>query len=136
MDPISLILTMAIRNPQATGAAMEKMARPGTVNAAQLETSAADFAREVVNCYHHSARFSGLEVLGGPWQGQMQYGADNSIVMRIYFTGVSGSRYQMVVAAMSKGRQYRTALLQENAMIPYNKNCALEIGRASCRERG
>lgn len=126
MEPISLIFSLALKNPDLAAKAADSYARPGVVSAAQLESSAADFAREVINCYHRTARFSGLNVVGGPWAGQAQYGAENSAVMQIFFTGVSGATYEMIVAAMSKGRQYRTAVLRDTAMIPFNKNCALE----------
>lgn len=126
MDPVSLIFSLALKNPDLAAKAADSYARPGTVSAAQLESSAADFAREVINCYHHTARFAGLNVVGSPWVGQAQYGAESSAVMQIYFTGVSGTTYEMIVAAMSKGHQYRTAVLRDTALIPYNKNCALE----------
>lgn len=46
--------------------------------------------------------------------------------MRIHFTGMSSMSYQMIVAAMAKGRSYRTFVLQENTTIPYNRKCSLE----------
>lgn len=126
MDPISLIFTLAMQNPGTTLDAVDRLNRPGQVSPAQLESSVADFAREVVNCYHRSARFAGVEVLGSPWPAQHLYGAEKSGVLRVHFVGISGTRYFMDVAAMTKDRRYRTAVIGENAVIPYNKNCALE----------
>lgn len=127
MDPISLIFSLAMQNPGTTLNAVDRLNQPGQVSPAQLESSVADFAREVVNCYHHSATFAGVEPLGGPWPQQNLYGAEKSGVLRIYFKGgLTGTRYTMIVAAMAKDRQYRTAVIGDNAVIPYNKNCALE----------
>lgn len=126
MDPISLIFTLEMQSPGTTLDAVDCINRPGQVASAQLESSVADFAREVINCFHRSARFSSVEVLGAPWPTQPLYGAEQSSVLRVHFMGISGARYFMDVAAMAKGRQYRTAVIGETSLIKYNKNCALE----------
>lgn len=126
MDPISMILAFALQNPQVAAQAVNGYSAPGQVNAARLQESVADFAMETLSCYHRSSRFRGVEVLGTPWAGQATYGAENSVVLRIHLVGVSGSAYQMVVAAMAKGNNFRTFVLQENTIIPYNKRCGLE----------
>lgn len=127
MDPVSLILAFALKNPQVTGSALAEANRPGTVDAAQLNSSLIDFARQTLKCYHKTARFVDADVLGSPWQNQYKYGAQNSVVMRINFQGgFTGGPYEMVVAAMAKEGAFRTAVLRDNAMIAYNANCALE----------
>ncbi|TCV86641.1 hypothetical protein [Sulfurirhabdus autotrophica] len=126
MDPITMILTLALKNPQVTSDTLKNFSTPGEIKVEQMQSSAADFARETLKCYHKSARFLGMNVLGTQWQGQSQYAAQSSILMRIYFSGISGTGYQMTVAAMAKENMYRTAVLQDTALIPYNKNCALE----------
>lgn len=126
MDPVSMILAFALQNPQVASQAVNSYSAPGQVNPARLQESVADFAMETLACYHKSSRFRGVEVLGSPWANQGSFGADNSVVIRIHLTGVSGSAYQMVVAAMAKGNNFRTFVLQENTMIPYNKKCVLE----------
>jgi hypothetical protein len=126
MDPVSMILAFALKNPQATEKAISSYNTPGQVNTAQLQKSAADFAMEALTCYHRTARFRGVQVLGAPWREQGKFGADNSVVLRINLAGVSGTGYQMTIAAMAQGNSYRTFVLNENTIIPYNKNCQLE----------
>jgi hypothetical protein len=126
MDPISLILAFALKNPQATAELVDGYGRPGNVSSQTLQSSVADFAMQALNCYHKSARFRGVSILGSPWRQQGMYGAQGSVVMRIHFSGVTGTAYQMVVAAMAKDQAYRTFVIQENALVPYNKNCSLE----------
>jgi hypothetical protein len=126
MDPISLIFAFALKNPQATAELVDGYSRPGNVSSQNLQSSVADFAMQALNCYHKSARFRGVSILGSPWRQQGMYGAQGSVVMRIHFSGVTGTAYQMVVAAMAKDQAYRTFVIQENALVPYNKNCSLE----------
>ncbi|MDQ1835232.1 hypothetical protein [Massilia scottii] len=126
MDPVSMILAFALKNPQATADLTNEYREPGHIDAQQLRSSVADFAMQTLACYHKSARFRGVDILGAPWRQHVKYGANGSVVLRINFTGVSGTPYQMIVAAMAKDQAYRTFVIQENAVIPYNKNCALE----------
>lgn len=121
-----MIFALALKNPQATASAVEMYNTPGQVQVAQLHQSAADFAIQTLNCYHKSARFRGVEILGSPWPDQYKFGAEQSVVMRITLSGLSGSNYQMIVAAMAKGKSYRTFVLNENTLVRYNKSCALE----------
>lgn len=127
MDPISLILAFALKNPQATGQALSEANRPGTVDTAQLNSSLIDFSRQTLRCYHKTAQFLDADVIGSNWQSQYKYGAQNSVVIRITFRGAfTGDSYQMVVAAMAKEGAFRTAVLQDTALIAYNSNCVLE----------
>lgn len=126
MDPVSIILAFALKNPQVTNQAFNAYNTPGQVDAAQLQSSLADFAQEALTCYHPSARFRGVDVLGAPWREQSKFGADGSVVMRINLAGLSGSEYQMIVAGMVKGGAYRAFVIQENTAVPYNKRCQLE----------
>jgi len=122
-----MILAFALKNPQATAEVANQYREPGQVDTQQLSTSAADFAMQTLKCYHKSARFRGVSILGAPWRQQAMYGAQGSVVMRIDFTGISGTPYQMVVAAMTRGQAYRTFVIQENSLVPYNRNCSLEL---------
>ena len=132
MDPLSLILAYALKNPQATGQALAEANQPGVVDTAQMNASLIDFSRQTLRCYHKTARFVDADVLGSPWQNQYKYGAQSSVVIRISFQGgFTGEPYQMVVAAMGKERAFRTAVLQDTALVPYNKNCSLEEWVAS-----
>ncbi|HEX8612467.1 MAG TPA: hypothetical protein VF800_14365 [Telluria sp.] len=131
MDPVSMILAMALKNPQATANAVEQYNTPGQVDAAKLQSSAADFAMQTLACYHKSARFRGVDILGAPWRDQNKFGARGSVVMRIDFSGLTGASYQMIVAAMAKDQNYRTFVISETSIIPYNKRCRLEYWTAS-----
>jgi hypothetical protein len=126
MDPVSMILAFALKNPQATAEVANQYREPGQVDTQKLQSSVADFAMQALRCYHKSARFRGVSILGAPWRQQGMYGAQNSVVMRINFTGLSGTPYQMIVAAMARDQAYRTFVIQENSLVPYNKNCSLE----------
>jgi len=126
MDPISMILSFALSNPQATASAVDNYNTPGQVNRATLHDSIADFATQTLLCYHKSARFRGVDILGAPWREQSKFGAAGSVVMRINFSGLSGTPYQMTVAAMAKSGSYRTFVINENSLIPYNQRCELE----------
>ncbi|MFZ6748906.1 hypothetical protein [Undibacterium sp. Ren11W] len=126
MDPVTMILALALKNPQATSEAIHSYNKPGQVDTGQLQSSVADFAMETLTCYHKTARFRGVDILGAPWREQEKYGAEGSVVIRINFSGMSGLPYQMIVAAMAKSGSYRTFVIHENASINYNKNCSLE----------
>lgn len=126
MDPVSMILAFALKNPNATASAVADYRTPGQVEVARINESMADFAIQALSCYHKTARFRGVQLLAASWPEQYKFGADNSIVMRIELSGVSGSAYQMVVAAMNRGNSYRTFVIGENTLVPYNKNCQLE----------
>jgi hypothetical protein len=121
-----MILAFALKNPQVTAEAVNDYKTPGQVDATQLQSSVADFSMEALTCYHKTARFRGVDVLGSPWREQKKFGAEGSVVLRVHLTGMSGLPYQMIIAAMAKEKSYRTFVLQENTVIPYNKNCSLE----------
>lgn len=123
---LPLFLALALQNPALTADTLNKSVAPGQVDAAQLQSSVADFAMQAVNCYHHTARFRGVDVLGGPWPEQAKYGAEGSVVLRVHLAGMSGVNYQMVIAAMVKGASYRAFVIDENTVAPYSKRCELE----------
>lgn len=125
--PLPLFLAFALQNPDVTAKAIDKYSAPGRVDIAQLQSSVADFAIQALNCYHHSARFRGVDIIGGPWPEQAKFGAQGSVVLRVYLTGgLSGSNYEMILAAMAKPDSYRAFVINENTAIPYSKNCELE----------
>jgi hypothetical protein len=126
VEPVTMILSYMLQNPQQITKSIDSYKKPGQVDVAQLESSLADFAIQSLTCYHKTARFRGVDLIGSPWKEQSKYGAEGSIVMRINLTGVSGIPYQMIVAAMAKGNSYRTFVVAENTTISYNKNCQLE----------
>lgn len=129
MDPVTIALSLLMKNPNMVSSAAEAAQRatsPGIVDVAKMQTSVADLARGVITCYHKTASFRSVDVAQGPWVRQSQYAADNSAVMRINYQGVTGMPYQMIVAVMAKENQVRTAVLSDNATVPYSKRCQLE----------
>lgn len=126
MDPVSMILALALQHPEVATQAANAYNSPGQIDRSKIEVSLADFAMQTLNCYHHSARFRGVSVLAAPWSEQSKFGAQASAVLRITFTGMSNQPYQIVVAEMANQRNYRTFVIGENSIIPYNKRCTLE----------
>ena len=127
MDPISpLILNLLMKTAPAATSALEKARAPGTVDVAKMQGSFADLSRGVLHCYHKTARFENADLVGSPWNRQDQYGAQNSAVIRIRFSGISSSHYEMVVAVMAKDNMVRTAVLADSAKIKYSTRCQLE----------
>lgn len=121
-----MILSFALNNPKAAENAINKYNAPGQIDASKLQISAADFAMQTLSCYHKSARFRGVDILGAPWREQNKFGASGSVVMRISFTGLTGAQYEMIIAAMARDYSYRTFVITESSLVPYNKKCALE----------
>lgn len=124
--PLPIFLTLALQNPALTADTLNKSMAPGQVDSTQLQSSVADFAMQAVNCYHHTARFRGVDILGAPWREQAKFGAAASVVLRVQLAGVSGNNYEMILAAMAKGESYRAFVINETTMVPYSKNCELE----------
>jgi hypothetical protein len=87
----------------------------------------ADAMRETLKCYHHTAKFSQADVIQAPWPRQSQYGATQSAVVRIGFTGAyTGSKYSMTVAVMVRDGMVRTHFLEQTVKVPASSKCALE----------
>ncbi|MGB4118206.1 MAG: hypothetical protein WBK51_16820 [Polaromonas sp.] len=127
MDPVALALTFFLQNPSLAMSATERAMAPGTIDVARMQGSLVDLSRGVLHCYHRTARYSGVEYLGEPFIRQTQYGAEKSMVLRIRFAGMDSLNHdEMVVAVMGREDKVRAAVLAENALIPYNKRCALE----------
>lgn len=132
MDP-TLILTFFLQNPQMAASAAStakqvatEVTRPGDVDVSKMQQSLVDMSRGVLHCYHRTARFRFVDVVQSPWPRQGQYGAQSSAVVRIQYTGVTGTAYMMHVAVMAKEKAVRAAVINDSAVIPYNKKCALE----------
>jgi len=127
MDPVSMILAFALKNPQAAANTLNEVDRPGQVDASQLNSSLIDFSRQTLKCYHKTARFVDADAVGGPWLYQAKYGAKASVILSIKFQGgFTRAPYEMVVAAMVKEGAYRTAVLTDTAAIAYNDKCELQ----------
>ena len=126
MDPVSLLFAALVKNPQLASSVAENALKPGAVDVAQMQGSLVDLSKGILTCYHKTARFRQTEVVATPWERAGQYGAEKSAILRITFQGMTFSNYQMIVVVMAKGTSVRSAVLQENTLIPYNKSCVLE----------
>lgn len=126
MDPVSIALALLMKHPSETAAALEKATAPAVVDVARMHESFADLSTGILRCYHKTAHYRVSDVIQQPWQRQSQYAADNSAVVRIQYTGLSNSRYEMVVAVMVRKDQVRTAVLADTALVPFNRKCQLE----------
>jgi hypothetical protein len=126
MEPVSLALAFLLKNPSVAANAIDKATTPAVVDVSKMQGSFADMSRGVLQCYHKTARFINADFVGAPWNRQAQYAAQNSMVVRIRYSGVTTARYEMVVAVMAKEDKVRTAVLADTATVPYNKRCQLE----------
>ena len=126
MDPVSLALTFFLQNPEILVSGTKQLTRPGTVDVTQMQQSFADLSREILHCYHRTARYRVADVIESPWSRQAQYGAEKSAVIRIQYVGVTGAPYQMHVAVLGKSDAIRAAVLGDSARVPYSKQCVLE----------
>lgn len=115
-----------LQNPSIAAEGAKELGKPGTVDVAKMKSSFADLSRGILNCYHKTARYQYADVVEKPWTRQEQYGAANSALIHINYAGLSGTKYEMTVAVLSRGTQIRSAVLADNAIIPYNKKCQLE----------
>lgn len=120
----------AMKNPEAVANGAQHMMRPGVVEPSALNGNFQDFTRTVLQCYHRTARYQGMQIVGQPFNGQAQYGASHSVVVRIAFSGLSGTPYSILTAIMMRGDQpdaeLRTLILSDTATVPYSRQCALE----------
>lgn len=126
MDLLSLAFSFLLQHPNVATAGAKEIAKPGAVNVSQMQSSFADLSKGILYCYHKTARYRVADVIQKPWERQNQYDAENSAVIHIQYSGLSGAPYQMIVAVLSKGGRLRSAVLQDTAVVPYNKKCELE----------
>lgn len=123
---VSLILGFLLQHPNIAAQAGKSLPPPRKVDTAVMQASFADMAKEVLGCYHHTARYVVADVVQKPWDRQTQYGASQSALVRISYKGLSGIPFQMTVAILNKDQSVRTAVLNDTATVPYNKKCQLE----------
>ena len=127
MDPASILLMLALKTPGLAASAAAAANTPGKADIAKMQASLVDFSTEVLKCYHKTARFGSVDVIGAPWNRQAQYNADKSVVLRIkYFGGISQLPYEIAIGVLGKNEQIRTAVIADSAVLPYSKRCELE----------
>ncbi len=126
MDPITLLVSALAKNPDLAANVAKNFTTPGAVDVARMQTSLVDLSKGILSCYHKTAKFRQTDVVKTPWERQNQYGAERSAVLKISFTGMTGTPYEMLVAVMAKENSVRSAVIAESTIVPYNKRCALE----------
>lgn len=127
MDPVSMLLAAALKNPEVAASAVQAVNAPGAVDIVKMQGSLVDLSKGILKCYHKTAVFRQTDIVKTPWERQAQYGAEKSAVIRIQFVGGFTSKpYEMFVAVMAKGSSVRSAVIAENTVIRYNSNCSLE----------
>lgn len=93
----------------------------------RMPETLADLAKNILHCYHHTARYQLADVAQAPWDQEAQYGGNNSGLIRIrYLDASSGDLYEMNVGLVSRQNQIRTAVVSDNSPIAWNASCALE----------
>ena len=132
MDPATLaalIATFLLQHPVGAAEAASERSTAVPVDAAvALQTSFADLSKAIVLCYHESARYPTGEVLQRPWNRQQKYGADDSALIRIRFSGaLTGLQYEMRVALLARNepKQIRTVVQADDAPFNPNRHCAV-----------
>jgi hypothetical protein len=126
MDPVSIALALLMKHPAEAAAAVQKATAPASVDVGQMRESFADLSTGILKCYHKTAHYQFSDVVQQPWSRQSQYAAENSAIIRIKYTGISTTPYEMIVAVMVRNDQVRTAVLADTAIVPFNKKCQLE----------
>ncbi len=126
MDPLSFALSMFLKNPEMSASVAKTAAAPAVVDVGKMKASFADLSMGILQCYHKTARYQLADVVQTPWPRQGQYSADKSAVIKIQFTGMSNTKYEMLVAVMRQEEKFRTVVISDSAMVPYNKKCQLE----------
>ncbi|MBI3348286.1 MAG: hypothetical protein HY020_13915 [Burkholderiales bacterium] len=127
MDPVSMLLAAALKNPEMAASAVNAVNAPGAVDIVRMQGSLVDLSKGILKCYHKTAVFRQTDIVKTPWERQAQYGAEKSAVLRIQFLGGFTSQpYEMFVAVMAKGSSVRSAVIAENTVVRYAKNCSLE----------
>lgn len=86
-----------------------------------------DLAGSILQCYHQTAHYQLADITQTPWERQGQYGADNSALIRIRYSGAASDNvYEMNVVLVSRQDQIRAAVLNDNSPVDWNTNCHLE----------
>lgn len=122
----ALLLDFLLKTPPTAAPGAKETNKAAPVDAAKMQASFADLSIGVLTCYHRTAHYRTADKVQQPWQRQSQYAADNSAVVRIGYTGVSGSAYEMDVAVMVRDNKVQTAVVRDTAVIPYSRKCQLE----------
>lgn len=130
LSALLVVFNFVAQHPQMANNAMAQLEAPGAVNQAELGGAIADVARQVLACYHKTARLESIQDTASQFLDAPQYGADGSDVILIRYRGMTGIPYAMLVALMTRGDsssgELRAAVLRDNAIVPYARGCLLQ----------
>lgn len=117
---LKLLSALAAATP--ANAATTQTQQPPSID---LRESIADTADAVIRCFHPTGRLQIARVVQAPWAYQGQWNADASAVLQIKWRGMVNS-YVSTVAILERSNKVHAVLLQDAAMIPANRRCALD----------
>ncbi|HTS21150.1 MAG TPA: hypothetical protein VMN79_04995 [Casimicrobiaceae bacterium] len=120
---LSFAITMVASPPQYPPKAVRKPV--ASVSKLQQDQRFADFAKNVLKCYHPTARYQGAAIEHRPWAKQKQYGAKGSALVSIEYLGVSNAHYTLVVGVLAKPEAIKTVIASDTAVVKAYENCEL-----------
>lgn len=123
---IAAFLQWGSANPTAiVKGANAALNAPRTVDVSKFEDFAS-MTKQILKCYHPSARYQSADVVETPWSRQEQYKASKSSLISIKFAGLTNTNYEIRVGLVEREGAVMTTVVQENAKIRASSKCQLE----------
>lgn len=86
-----------------------------------------DIGAAIVQCYHPSASYNGMQVAEVPWSRAAEWKADGSARLNIFYVGnVFRFKHTMTVALMYRGKSIMALPLGDSNPIPQARDCELK----------
>jgi hypothetical protein len=130
ISALYLAAQFVMQHPQLASNAAALYHGPRCRRPAVVAGPVADVAREVLTCYHKTARMQSIEDTGVTFRDAPQYGADGSDVLIIRYSGVTGMPYAMMVALDDAWRRRYCRGARKGAArysaVPYANGCPLQ----------
>ncbi|KVD19196.1 hypothetical protein WI80_33420 [Burkholderia ubonensis] len=131
LPALVLAFNFVMQHPQVANDAVARIEAPGNFDQRELQGAVADVAHAVLTCYHKTARIQGIrDTRLSLRDASNLYGADQSKILVIRYSGITGATYAMAVALMGRGdgdsAQLRAVVLRDTAIIPYARSCPLQ----------
>lgn len=98
---------------------------PRAVDVSKFE-GFANMSKQILKCYHPTARYQSADVIETPWNRQDQYKASKSSLISIKFAGLTNTKYEMQVGLVEREDAVMTTVVQETAKIRASSKCQLE----------
>lgn len=123
MSPYELLSILKLLSALAATPAHAAVPHPPpTIN---IQESLGDTASAVLRCYHPSGRLEFVNVIQAPWALQGEWNATSSAELRIQWRGLLNT-YISVVAVMERKGMVHAVMVQDGAILPANRSCALD----------